>query len=237
MAHRRSGFTFVEMLIVITIISVLVSLLLPSIQKAQELARRGVCASNLRQIGTGYAEYVQDNHGWTPYNLAGRPYEMYILYHKNSGWYNDGILYRDEYVNTGRVYFCPSKRKRNIESGYEYNWWVIHDDPAAVMGWSDGDFYSRSNYTPWFSRKPGGGYGRLYAMDANTALNCDNLNWPLSVGHNGATQTTRDDPAAYNVLYADGAVSFWIDTDRISWNEMTAFWQVEMVYEWFDQER
>ncbi len=55
--HTRRGFTLVELLVVITIISMLMALLLPAVQAARENGRRAVCMNNQQQIGKAMLSY------------------------------------------------------------------------------------------------------------------------------------------------------------------------------------
>ena len=73
MKKRRdaSGFTLIELLVVIAIIALLVSILLPSLNKAKELARQAVCMSNLRGLVLTQLLYAQDNDDWSTPLVSG----------------------------------------------------------------------------------------------------------------------------------------------------------------------
>jgi prepilin-type processing-associated H-X9-DG protein/prepilin-type N-terminal cleavage/methylation domain-containing protein len=64
--RRPTGFSLVELLVVVSIISVLVGLLLPAVQSARESARGTTCGSNLRQLGIALQNYVSANGGKLP---------------------------------------------------------------------------------------------------------------------------------------------------------------------------
>jgi prepilin-type N-terminal cleavage/methylation domain-containing protein len=79
--RRPRAFTLVELLVVIGIIAVLVSLLLPALNRAREQSRKAKCANNLRQIGIGLQMYVNNNAGWLPAPAT--------AYKPAAGWYQE----------------------------------------------------------------------------------------------------------------------------------------------------
>lgn len=60
------AFTLIELLVVVAIIALLISILLPSLGRARELARRSACAANLRNIANACLQYAEGNAGWFP---------------------------------------------------------------------------------------------------------------------------------------------------------------------------
>ncbi len=62
-ARTQSAFTLVELLVVVAIIGLLLTILVPALGKARELARGAVCSSNLHQLALANATYTNDHGG------------------------------------------------------------------------------------------------------------------------------------------------------------------------------
>ncbi len=75
---RFKGFTLIELLVVISIIALLMSILIPALNKAKGLARKITCMSNMKQVGIALVAYtVANNDRYPCHNITGNPGPMF----------------------------------------------------------------------------------------------------------------------------------------------------------------
>ncbi|MFA9478811.1 type II secretion system protein [Phycisphaerales bacterium AB-hyl4] len=101
---HRDAFTLIELLVVLSIIALLISLLLPALQRVRAEARAVTCMSNMRQIGQGLHLYAVDSSEHIP---AANPPQAGVNF-----WYQLLSPYIGEfrYVSTpDGVWHCPDK--------------------------------------------------------------------------------------------------------------------------------
>lgn len=79
--RRHLGFTIIELLVVISIITLLIALISPNLGKSREAALRVQDASNLRQLGIGVTSYNDGNVGFLPTHFGGgaHPFTTYWI--------------------------------------------------------------------------------------------------------------------------------------------------------------
>ena len=107
--HTNSAFTLIELLVVIAIIAILAAILFPVFARARENARRSSCASNLKQIGLGLAQYTQDYDETMPYQFPGGSAVVTDFMDPNQPVNFHRAIY--PYVKSIQVYSCPSTQE------------------------------------------------------------------------------------------------------------------------------
>jgi prepilin-type N-terminal cleavage/methylation domain-containing protein/prepilin-type processing-associated H-X9-DG protein len=143
------GFTLVELLVVIGIIALLVSILLPALQSANEQAKKVKCASNLRNIGQSIHMYASDNKGKLPQHPGNPVYWLWDLPNRT----------RDAMLKSGNqrdTLYCPSNERQNADALWNYG--GINPNGYTVTG-----YY-------FMIRRPSGGPPALVAFGSNPQL-------------------------------------------------------------------
>lgn len=106
-SHSRTGFTLVELLVVIGIIALLISILLPALSKAKRQALIVTELSNMRQVGLGVNMYANDNKGRHPGgNSPWYPHTHHVVRSRLFGYAWDGTA--GKYAKTGPSYVVPA---------------------------------------------------------------------------------------------------------------------------------
>ena len=94
--NKKSGFTLVELLVVMAIIAMLMAILIPALSRSRRQAQAVICRSNLKQWGYIFGMYTNENN-------------EHFFGGSGEGWWNDWIeILRPKYVKRGGITCCPT---------------------------------------------------------------------------------------------------------------------------------
>ena len=178
----KTGFTLIEILVVMAIISILATLLIPSLRDARDRAMEMHCVSNLHQWGVTLALYHEDNAGFTERSTEGIywPYSVRDYFSNDShlfcpraskvkpNGYGNGPSWRGTtfYAWDARGGF-PDNHSDHWAGSYGKNGWAAHSDDGFWLGadpdlnlWNNTIEVDRADITPllmdcaWFHPLP-----------------------------------------------------------------------------------
>jgi len=227
---RQSGFTLIELLVVVSIIALLIAILLPSLSRAQELARVTVCASNQRQLHIGLLSYAQSNQLVFPPFLDHEPMTITQhrwMQHPAWGYQNLGLLHQTKMIEKGKVFFCPSQ----TFIGFSYENYAPWPTPGGYDGTSAGTQGIRSGFQynphrvdPSATLSPRR-YTRVSDADSRATLVGDMLEHQLAIAHR--------DLAGWNLLAFNGSVQF--KKSRQVLERVPAWWDLWLPVSLYDE--
>lgn len=198
------------MLVVIAIIGLLLTLLLPSLGRAREKAKRLVCMSNLKQVYNFALVDAKKNKDriLAYYGRTGVKQSNYFI-SKGSNYYNFGHLYQNYDEEIVDVLFCPSETATWMSYDTDDNPWPPPVSSANV----------RTSYNMYPSKFIAGNnidsdLPRIHVEMADKALYTDNF-------VKGSSLNSRHIDGI-NAIYIDGAVK-WIYRNSLSLSSLTGY--------------
>ena len=124
------GFTLIELLVVIAIIALLLTIVMPALSRAKELAQRVICSSRIRQQCLGVMAYSSDNESYVP--TTG----MLPWFWDVSFWTTNEIS-RYAGFDSNKTFFCPSNKVKRHDDAriWQFSWFAYQPN---MFGGADG---------------------------------------------------------------------------------------------------
>lgn len=201
-----SAFSIIELMVVVAIMSLLLAILIPSLNRARETSRRTVCAANLRQIGVGLFAYANENQDIGPAVMSRMGTTApRVLLSKVGAYANHGLLL-ENVMTDPRVFYCPSQEAFNFNPRPEYL------KKTYVAG-----SYAYAVHIP---AEQAPTMGRLRHLSIASDDFVARLGAETGIGADAHK-------VGYNVLYTDGSAAWYQDEDRsiahraVHWDDET----------------
>ena len=119
---KKGAFTLIELLVVIAIIALLMSVIMPALGKAKEMAQRVICRNNLRQQSLGITLYANDNDTAVPENnMGGWLWDMTFLATNQLSEYAG--------FDDNETFFCPGNRIKKAEDARFWQYSYLYPGP------------------------------------------------------------------------------------------------------------
>lgn len=208
--HLRA-FTLIELLVVCGIIAILLTILLPALQKMREYSNRVTCLSNLHTVHLTLEYYSQRYGGVVPLGYgAGQKFRTYTISSNDvPGTYQlFGLLFRANFMDNGpKAFYCPSQVDPRFRYKTPENTW-----PPPVVWGKTSDFI-RMGYicrptTDWgLQDRPLVGAMPRWHDYRNLAVLTDAMGIPTTYTGEGYGYTSHLEGS--NVLYGNGSAR-WV---------------------------
>lgn len=188
---KRSGFTLIEILVVLAVLGLLAVILIPSVAAGLGRARRAQCLNNLKSLGGVMAAYGTDHRGKMPSVGEGGDYATLTEMVKG--------LYEDEYLESLEIWACPTDTGRTACKGGDADSFASGQNCSYIYfeGYNPLKAGDLAKLPLLCDRSRGGGTAALTDAD-NHGAKYRNV---VYLGGNTATLRTADDANA--VVKAD----------------------------------
>jgi prepilin-type N-terminal cleavage/methylation domain-containing protein/prepilin-type processing-associated H-X9-DG protein len=202
--RRARAFTLIELLIVLSIILLLVSLVLPTLGRARESARRVACQSNLRQLALAAIMYADANRGRLPSTAPLRyPHVADWLYWRPKQQMSGSALW--PYMRSSAALTCPSDKPEDRRVNPYFA-----SDPPYKYSYTLNQFLGFYGSARAQAPRPRLGAIRrpcemiLFVEEASATLN--DGNWYAELANGGDPISLVHGHGRGNVAFADGHV-------------------------------
>jgi prepilin-type N-terminal cleavage/methylation domain-containing protein len=135
---KSNAFTLVELLVVISIIALLLSILIPSLNSARQYARRVVCGSQAKQIGLGLAIYANQNNNKLPSHTVAAYTHLWDLATPTIDAIAKSLGVADP--NTMKdIFYCPAASRTILTDELKQSYWdpprMQYSSSGSLMAW------------------------------------------------------------------------------------------------------